>query len=142
MTFYKRFLPRFGLFGQSVAEEIFYKSTNQKQELPVVAMFVNGSRPNEQSLYRTFRRCSLPCFFSFSQAVIEEKVFRNRPIRNKNCRWLPCLSTDRDEMCNLYRGPSIDASYHVSVHFAKWFLKRFFKIYQSKTRIVCGGHIC
>ena len=26
------------------------KSTNQKQELPVVAMFVNGSRQNEQSL--------------------------------------------------------------------------------------------
>jgi hypothetical protein len=26
------------------------KSTNQKQELPVVAMFVNGSRRNEQSL--------------------------------------------------------------------------------------------
>jgi hypothetical protein len=27
----------------------FYKSTNQKQELPVVAMFVNGSELNEQS---------------------------------------------------------------------------------------------
>ena len=26
------------------------KSANQKQELPVVAMFVNGSRQNEQSL--------------------------------------------------------------------------------------------
>jgi hypothetical protein len=26
----------------------FYKSTNQKQELPVVAMFVNGSEINEQ----------------------------------------------------------------------------------------------
>ena len=28
----------------------FYKSTNQKQELPVAAMFVNGSGQNEQSL--------------------------------------------------------------------------------------------
>jgi hypothetical protein len=26
------------------------KSTNQKQELPVAAMFVNGSGPNVQSL--------------------------------------------------------------------------------------------
>jgi hypothetical protein len=26
------------------------KSTNQKQELPLVAMFVNESEPNEQSL--------------------------------------------------------------------------------------------
>jgi hypothetical protein len=27
----------------------FFKSTNQKQEWPVVAMFVNGSELNEQS---------------------------------------------------------------------------------------------
>jgi hypothetical protein len=31
----------------------FFKSANQKQELPVVAMFVNGSGRNEQSLSRT-----------------------------------------------------------------------------------------
>jgi hypothetical protein len=31
-------------------EEDFYKSTNQKQELPVVAMFVNESRLNEHSM--------------------------------------------------------------------------------------------
>jgi hypothetical protein len=43
------------------------KSTNQKQELTVAAMFVNGSGPN------------------------------------------------------FYRGPSIDASYQISVHLAKWF---------------------
>jgi hypothetical protein len=30
--------------------EDFFKSANQKQELPVVAMFVNGSEQNEQSL--------------------------------------------------------------------------------------------
>jgi hypothetical protein len=30
--------------------EDFYESTNQKQELPVAAMFVNGSGRNEQSL--------------------------------------------------------------------------------------------
>jgi hypothetical protein len=30
---------------------------------------------------------------------------------------------DRDEMSNLYRGPSIDASYQVSVHLAKRFLE-------------------
>jgi hypothetical protein len=29
-----------------------------------------------------------------------------------------CLLMDRDEMSNLYRGPSIDASYQVSVHLA------------------------
>jgi hypothetical protein len=30
--------------------EDFFKSSNQKQELPVVAMFVDGSEQNEQSL--------------------------------------------------------------------------------------------
>jgi hypothetical protein len=44
--------------------------------------------------------------------------FRNRLIRNKNCIWRPCLLTDRNEMSNLIRGPSIDASYQVSVHLA------------------------
>ena len=28
---------------------------------------------------------------------IEENIFLNRPIRNKNCLWWPCLLMDRDE---------------------------------------------
>ena len=37
------------------------------------------------------------------------------------------MLTDRDEMSNLYRGPSIDASYQGSVHLAKQLQrKRFF----------------
>jgi hypothetical protein len=35
---------------------------NQKQELPMSAMFVNGSGQNLQSLERTFHRCFLPSF--------------------------------------------------------------------------------
>ena len=51
--------------------------------------------------------------------------------------------TDRDGMSNLYRGPSIDASYQVSDHLAKRFQrKRFLEIDQSETRIACGGHVC
>jgi hypothetical protein len=49
---------------------------------------------------------------------------------------------DRDEMCNLYRGPSIDVSCKVSVHLAKQFQRRFLEIYQTDTRIACGGHVC
>jgi hypothetical protein len=42
-----------------------------------------------------------------------------------------------------YGGPSIDASYHVSVHLAKLFQnRRFLEIDQSETRIACGGHVC
>jgi hypothetical protein len=49
---------------------------------------------------------------------------------------------DRDEMNNLYRGPSIDASYQVSVQLAKQFQGRFLEIDQYETKIACGGHIC
>ena len=139
-------------------EEDFQKSTNQKQELPVaamfvnfkdasyqvseennlknqpirnkspvVAMFLNESGQNEQSLHRTFHRCFLSSFGSFGQAVSEEKIFLNRPIRNKNCLWRPCLLIDRDKMCNLQIGPSIDASYQVSVHLAEGFQRRRLK---------------
>jgi hypothetical protein len=61
---------------------------------------------------------------------------------NKNHLWRPCLLMDRDEMSKIYRGPSIDASYQVSVHLAKRFQRRrFLEIDQSETRIACGGHI-
>ena len=53
-----------------------------------------------------------------------------------NCLWRPCLLMDRDEISNLYRGPSIDASYQVSVHLAQQFQRRRLKkIGQSETRI-------
>jgi hypothetical protein len=45
--------------------EDFFKSANQKQELTMAAMFVDGSEQNEQSLERTFHRCFLPSFTSF-----------------------------------------------------------------------------
>jgi len=43
-------------------------------------------------------------FASFGQSVSEETNFRNRPTRNKDCVWWPCLLTYRVEMDNLYRG--------------------------------------
>ena len=114
------------IWPSSFRGDDFLKSPNQKQELPEAAMFVNGSELNEQSLKRTFQGCFLPSFGSFGQVVSEEKIFLNRPIRNKNCLWWPCLLTDRNEMSNHYRGPSKDASYQVSVHLAKWFQRRRF----------------
>jgi hypothetical protein len=45
--------------------EDFLKLANQKQELPVVAMFVIGSGQNVHSLERTFYRCFLLSFSSF-----------------------------------------------------------------------------
>ena len=90
------------IWPSSFRGQDFKKSANQKQELPVAAMFVNRSGRNEQSSWRTFHRSFLPSFLP------------------------PCLLTDRDEMINLHRGLSIDASYQVSVHLVKRFQRRRF----------------
>ena len=55
------------------------------------------------------------------------RFLKNRPIRNKNCLWRPCLLMDLDEISNDYRGPSIDAAYQVSVHLAEGFQRRRLK---------------
>ena len=71
------------------------------------------------------------------------RFFRNQPIRKKNCLRWPCLLMNREEMSTLYREPSIDVSYQVSIHLAKRFQRRrFLEIGQSETRIACGGHVC
>ena len=107
-------------------KKLFQKSNNKKQELSMTAMFVNGSKCNEQSLQRTFHRCFLPSFGLFGQAVSKQKIFRNRPIRNKNCLWRPLQLMDRNKMNKYYRELSIDASYQVLVHLAKQFQRRRF----------------
>jgi hypothetical protein len=63
--------------------------------------------------------------------VSEEKNFKNRPIRNKNCLWQPCLLMDQDEISNLYRGLLIDASYPVSDHLAERIQRRRLKCEKS-----------
>ena len=76
-TFHRCFLPSFSSFGQEVSEKkIFQKSTNQKQELPLAAMFVNESGRNQQPLQKTFHRCLLPSLGSFGLAVAEEKILK------------------------------------------------------------------
>ena len=75
-----------------------------------------------------------------SRQFQRRRYCRYRPFRNKNCLWWPCLLKDRDEMSNLHRGHSIDASCPVLVNLAKQFQRRIFlKIGQSETKIACGG---
>jgi hypothetical protein len=70
------------------------------------------------------------------------RFFRNQPIRNKNCLWWPCLLTDRNEMSNLYRGPSKDASYQISIHLTKWLQRRRFKKNQPIRNKICLWQPC
>jgi hypothetical protein len=77
-----------------------------------------------------YRRLSIVASYQVSVHLAKQferrRFFLNRPIKNKNCLWRPCLLTDRDDMRNLYRRPSIVASYQVSVHLAKQFERRRF----------------
>jgi hypothetical protein len=92
----------------------------------------------------TAHRCFLPSFGSFGLAVSEEKIFKNWPIRKKNCLWWPFLLMDQDEMSNLYRGPSIDVSYQVSVHLAEGFQRRRLKcekLTDDGNQVMAKAHI-
>ena len=52
--------------------EDFKKQANQEQELPVSAMFVNGSGQNEQSLQRTLHTEGTQSFFYISHYSVTE----------------------------------------------------------------------
>ena len=66
-TFQRYIQPSFGSFGQPVSEKkIFQKSTNQKHEFPVAAMFVNGlGRKKKQVIYIEDIPQLLPTKFRF-----------------------------------------------------------------------------
>jgi hypothetical protein len=98
----------------------------------MAAMFVND-RDEMNNLYKgPSIDASYQVSVHLAMRFQKRRFFRNQPIRNKNSLWWPCLFTDQDEMSNLYRGPSIDAPYQVSVNLAKRFQRRRFK---------CGGHV-
>ena len=108
-TFQGWFLPRFDSFGREVSEEkIFQRSTNQKHELPVAAMFVYGSQLDEQSLQSPSKDASYQISIHLAKGFQRRRFFRNQPIRSKNCLWWPCLFTDRNQMSNFYIGESED----------------------------------
>jgi hypothetical protein len=59
--------------------------------------------------------------------LISKKIFSSETtIPNELKFGRKRLLTDQDKMSNLYRGPSIDASYQVSVQLAKQFQGRNF----------------
>ena len=100
--------------------------TNKARHISITTLFHVTNITNLHIHITMFMMtCFLPSFGSFGQGV-SEFFFKNRPIRNKNCLWRPCLLMDQDEMGNLYRGPSIDDSYQVSFHLAMRFQRRLF----------------
>ena len=94
-TFHRCFLPHFGPFGQAVSEQKIFRNRPIRNKnclwQPCLLMDRDKMR---KSFQRTFHRYFLPSFGSFGNAISEDKIFRNRPIRNKNCLWQPYLLMD------------------------------------------------
>ena len=84
----------------------------------VVAMFVNTSGINEQFYTEPTMDVSYQVLIHLTKRFQRRRFVRNRPFRNKNCLYRPCLLTDQDEINSLYRGLTTYASYQVSVHLA------------------------
>ena len=94
-----------------------------------------------------YRGSSIDAFYQVS--VHLAKRFQRKRFKQigqsetRYCLLRPCLLMERDKMSKIYRGPSIDASYQVSVHLDRRFQRRrFFKIGLLETTIACGGHVC
>jgi hypothetical protein len=83
---------------------------------------------DQNEMSNLYRGSSIDAFYQVSYHLAKrfqrKSCFRNRIIRNKNCLWQPCLLMNREEMSNVYRGPSIDAFYQVSYHLAKRFQRK------------------
>ena len=93
-------------------------SDNQKQELPVAAMFVIRSGRNEETLERASNRCFLPCLVPFGE-VVSDKIFEILANQKQELPMAATMLYDQDEMRKLYRGPSMDSSCHVWFHLAR-----------------------
>jgi hypothetical protein len=67
-------------------------------------------------------------------------------ICERQCELLPSLDVlDRDKISNIYKGPSIDASYQVSVHLAEGFQRRRLKCEKltddDRRQVMAKAHI-
>ena len=107
------------LLGERFRGKDFLEINKSKKKWPVVAMFVNGSELNEQSLQKTFQEFFLPSLDSFGQAVSEEKIFQKSTNQKQEWPVAAMFVSGSKQIIKLYRRPLIDASYQVSVHLAK-----------------------
>jgi len=76
------------------------------------------------------------CCFIWSKGFRGEDFSEIDQPETRISYWWPCFLTDLDKMSSLYRGPSMDVSYQVSVNLAYRFQRRrCFEIDQPETRI-------
>jgi hypothetical protein len=123
MTFQGCFLPSFDSFGRAVSEEkILEKSANQKQELPMVAMFVNESELNEHFHRGPSKDASYQISIHLAKQFQRRRFFLEI---NQSETDLPRMLPTKFRFFwpSGYREDSLE-------------------INQSETRITCGRHVC
>jgi hypothetical protein len=75
---------------------------------------------------------------------LAKRFQRRRFLEITNHLWRPCLLMDRDKMSNPYRGPSLYASYQVSVHMVEGFQMRRLKcekLMDDGRQVMAKAHI-
>jgi len=111
-TFHIRFLPNCDSFSQVVSEKKFFRNQPNKNKNCLWRPCLLPDRHEMRNLYRRpSKKASCQISVHLRNRIQRRRLFRNQPIRNKNCLWRPWLLTDQDEMNNLYRRPSVDDSY-------------------------------
>ena len=88
----------------------------------------------DETVYRTFHGASYQVLVHLAKRFHQRRFFLE--ITNQKQKLSMVAMFVNAWGRNAHRGPSIDASYQVSVHLAK------LEINQSETRIACGGHVC
>ena len=90
---------KFGSFGQTVSEKKNLKNQPIRNKNRLWWPCLLMDRDKLSNLYRgppIDDTC--PVLVYLAKQFQRRIFFRNQPIRNKNCLWLPCLLMDRDEM--------------------------------------------
>ena len=95
MIFHRCFLPSFGSFGQVVSEKTFRNQPVRKKNCLWPCLLTDWDEKSN-----LHRESSIDASYQISihlaKLLQRRRFFRNQPIRNKNCLWLPCLLTERN----------------------------------------------
>ena len=68
--------------------------------------------------------------YHLAKRLQRKSCFRNRPIRNKNCLWRPCLLTDQNGMSNQTMAAELMAAWKT----AQQFLQFFYVLWSSNAK--------
>ena len=123
----------------SYREEDIQKSTNQKQEWPVAAMFINGSELNEQFYRWPSKDASYQVSVHLAKRLQRRRFFRNQP--RIVCGGHVCKRIGTKWTFFIEDLPRMFPTKFRFIWPSDFRGEDFLEINQSETRITCGGHV-